>query len=147
MSKIFSAQYQRLNMAVPKTTNLSDKAQLIFVASCAKLGVDPNDLPDVSRLRDKYKPCTVAEYKLCIIRDAITDEREANWDDRGENKYGGWFWLNKPGFRFYDVTYVITFSDSYGGPRLCTFDENDQEFFMKECIALWADLMGGKLPE
>lgn len=142
----FIDQYKRLGMTIPAITNPAIKAQAIFVASCEKLGIDPADQPDVSRLREKYRPCTIAEYKLCVIRDAITDEKEADWNNRKEYKYGGWFWLNDPGFRLSSVRYVIDGSLTVGGPRLCTFSEGDQEFFMEECIALWADLTGGKLP-
>lgn len=134
-------------MSVPETTNAVEKADLIYIASCKKLGIDPQALPDVTLIRDKYRPRQTADYKLMIIRDALTDEREADWNDRNEYKYDGWFYLNKPGFRFDGSHCDITYSNSTGGSRLCTFSEEDQEFFMKEPIALWADSMGGKLPE
>lgn len=141
----FKEQYARLGMKVPKTKNLVEKAELIYVASCAKLGVDPLALPDVSRIREKYQAKTIADYKLMIVRDAITDEREADWNS-SEYKYGGWFWMNKPGFRFCVSYCDVTYAGTTGGSRLCTFSEDDQEFFMQECVALWADSMGGKLP-
>lgn len=145
MSK-FAAQYKRLGMEVPETTNPTEKAEAIYITSCAKLGVDPADLPDVSRIREKYRLRTIADYKLCIVRDAITDSQEADWEDGDEDKYGGWFWMDSPGFRLGAVYCDGTFACTGLGSRLCTFSRPDQEFFMQECIALWADQMGGKLP-
>lgn len=142
----FKEQYARLGMKIPKTKSPVEKAALIYVASCAKLEIDPLALPDVSRIREKYHAKTVADYKLMIVRDALTEEREANWDDDDEYKYGGWFWMDAPGFRFIDSFFDLSHSYTSGGSRLCTFSEEDQDFFMKECIALWADSMGGKLP-
>lgn len=143
----FKAQYARLGMKVPKTTNAVEKAELIFVACCKKIGVDPLALPDVSLIREKYRPRQIGDYKLMIIRDALTEEKEANWNDRNEYKYDGWFYLNAPGFRFFVTFYSRAAALTGSGSRLCTFSEEDQEFFMKEPIALWADSLGGKLPE
>jgi hypothetical protein len=142
----FKEQYARLGMKVPKTKNLIEKAEMIFVASCSKLGVDPLALPDVSRIREKYHAKTVADYKLMIVRDALTEQREADWDS-DERKYGGWFWMDKPGFRFLASCCGYSGTCATGGSRLCTFSDDDQQFFMKECVALWADSLGGKLPE
>lgn len=142
----FKEQYARLGMKIPKTKNLIEKAELIYVASCVKLGIDPLALPDVSRTREKYQAKTISDYKLMIIRDAITEDREADWNDEDERKYGGWFWMDKPGFRF-GVSYCdVTYSRTTCGSRLCTFSDDDQEFFMMECIAFWADSLGSKLP-
>lgn len=132
-------------MPVPETTDLTIKAQAIYVAACTKLGLDPTDLPDISKVREKYRASQVALHKLQVVRDAITDDREANWDNR-EYKYGSWFYMNKPGFLFLGVDYDFSGTGVSGGSRLCTFSEDDQEFFSEECIALWADFMGGKLP-
>lgn len=146
MQNQFAEQYQRLRMIVPDTTNPGIKAQAIYIAACVMLGIDPSDQPDNSKIREKYRASNTAHYKLCIIRDAITGEKEANWDDEDEDKFGGWFWMDSPGFRFCVTLCDFAYSYSAGGSRLCTFSDEDQEFFMKECVALWADFMGGKLP-
>lgn len=143
----FKEQYARLGMDVPETTDLVEKAEMIYKASCAKLGIDPMMQPIVSGIRAKYQARQIADYKLMIIRDAITDEREADWDDRSEKKYEGWFYLNKPGFRFGGTYCDSSLTCTASGSRLCAFSDNDQQFFMKEAIALWADQMGAKLPE
>lgn len=141
----FTEQYQRLGMSIPETTDPIAKAEAIYVAACAKLRLDPNDLPDLSRVRAKYVAHQIADYKLMVIRDAVTQEREANWNGN-EYKYGSWFLMNNPGFRFGGVGCDFAYTTVSGRSRLCTFDEDDQEFFSKECIALWADFYGSKLP-
>lgn len=145
MSEKFEKQYDALGLKAPEgTMDARNKAEVIFHAACKKLGIDPSLAPPVFELLDKYQAPIASLYRLMIIRDAITDNREANWDDRSEYKYEGWFLLNAPGFRF-RVAYYL-YSSSGVGSRLCTFSEADAEFFMTECIAFWADFLGGKLP-
>lgn len=147
MSNRFEKQYDALGLKASKGSMTPlDKAEVIFHAACKKLGIDPALLPAVFELLDKYQGPLSGLYKLMVIRDAITDKREADWNDRSEYKYGGWFLLNDPGFRFYDTYCDFTYAFSFGGPRLCTFSDDDQEFFMVECIAIWADFYGSKLP-
>lgn len=142
----FEEQYKRLGIAVPNTTDPVEKAQIIYVASCIKLGLDPNNLPDVSKVREKHQAKLIADAKLMVIRDAIVDDREADWNDEDEYKYGPWFWMDSPGFRLNDVVFGIAGTCTPGGSRLCTFNRPDGNFFVTECIALWADSFGGKLP-
>jgi hypothetical protein len=144
MSK-FADQYKRLGIDIPETMDPIAKADAIYLASCIKLGIDPADQPDISRIREKYRPRAIADYKLCIVRDAITDQQEADWDDEEEGKYGGWFWMDSSGFRLFVVRYAYPVTLAGLGSRLCTFSRQDQEFFMQECVALWAAQMGGKL--
>lgn len=146
MPKEFEEQYKRLGMAVPETGD-REKAELIYNASCAKLGLDPNNLPEVSKVREKYQASQLAFHKLSAIRDAIVEDKEAEWNDEDEYKYGAWFWMDKPGFRLGGIGYRWAASSTGAGSRLCTFTEEDGEFFAKECIAFWADFMGGKLPK
>lgn len=148
MSKNFDKQYNTLGMkAPPDDMDPREKGELILRASCLKLGIDPALRPQVHELMDKYHAPIIGLYSLMIIRDAMTDDREANWNSRREDKWGGYFLMNDPGFRFDVTLYDYTHSRTSGGSRLCTFSEEDQEFFMKECIAFWADFMGGQLPQ
>ena len=143
----FKAQYANLGINDALPTDPVQKFEVIYRAACTKLGLHPQDMPDVSRVREKYRASQLAFHKLEVVRDAIVSDREANYDDRNEEKWGGWFYMNKPGFRFYASRYTYSRARSTGGSRLCTFSDDDQEFFMKECIAGWADFLGGVLPE
>lgn len=148
MAQQFEAQYARLGISlseIPVDPVL--KGELIYRAACTKLDITPDDAPEVYRVRQKYRNSILAYNKLMVIRDGITGDREADYDNYDEEKWGGWFWMNKPGFRFGDSGYSDSGSRAGGGSRLCTFSRQDEEFFMKECIAIWADFMGGTLPE
>lgn len=146
MTTQFKDEYAKLGIEAPKTTDLVEKAGIIYDAACKKLGLDPVDLPDVSRVREKYRASQLAFHKLEVVRDAIAEDREADWNNSDEYKYFAWWRMNKPGFRLFDFDFGWAVSNSCAGSRLCTFSEEGQEFFAKECIALWADFMGAKLP-
>ena len=147
MKKKFDRQYSALGLQAPANEmDPREKAEIIFYAACKKKGIDPALRPAVHELEGKYQAPLTGLYELMVIRDAITENREADWNDAGEEKWGGWFLMNKPGFRFGVSLCVIVYSFTAGGSRLCTFDEEDQEFFMNECVAFWADFYGGKLP-
>jgi hypothetical protein len=144
MENNFKAQYANLGITAPKTKDLVKKAQIIYEAACKKLELDPNGQPDLSEVRTKYHASQRALHKLQVIRDAITGDREADWNNSNEQKWFGWYWLNAPGFRFYGAYYHCT--TSCVGSRLCTFCEEDQKFFSTQCIALWSDYYGVALP-
>jgi hypothetical protein len=147
MSKKFAKQYQRLGLPESTAELLpQQKAEMIYGAACLVLKIEPNHMPDVSMVREKYRPSQLALHKLQVVRDAITGDQEADWNDMDEYKYGGWFWMDDPCFRFCAVNCTRTDARAGLGSRLCTFSDSDQEFFMKECVALWADFHGGKLP-
>ncbi|HLZ88991.1 MAG TPA: hypothetical protein VKQ52_17170 [Puia sp.] len=147
MAQQFKDQYARLGINDEVPTDPIQKAEVIYQAACRKLSLNPEDMPDVSRVRGKYRASQLSFHKLEIIRDAIVGDREAKWNDYAEYKWGSWFYLNSPGFRFVDSYYSCTNAVSGAGSRLCTFSKNDQDFFAIECIALWAEFHGGVLPE
>lgn len=121
-----------------------EKSDIIFHAACLKIGADPAALPLVDHLLEALRLFPVASYKLQIIREALTNQKKADWNGR-ERKWGSWFWMDKPGFRFNGAYCDIALTAATGGPRLCTFTYEDQNFFSTECIALWADFCGGEL--
>lgn len=147
MSKKYEQQYDTLGLEAPENEiDPREKAEVIFYAACKKLSLDPTALPQVQHLGEDFRPSLIASYKLQVIRKALTDDRKPNYDDYSEEKWGAYYLMNKPGFRLDAVFYGISTSLTHGGPRLCTFSEEDQEFFSTECVALWADLSGGQLP-
>lgn len=112
----FKVQYANLGINDAPPTDPVQKFEGIYRASCTKLGLNPEDMPDVSKVREKYRASQLAFHKLEVVRDAIVSDREANYDDRNEEKWGGWFWLNKPGFRFADAGCAFARTGSGGGP-------------------------------
>lgn len=143
----FTQQYNILGLKPPsKKMDAREKAEVIFHAACKIHGLDPAALPLVDHLEEEFRPSLVSSYKLQVVRKAITAGRKGNWNDTSERKWGSWFWMNKPGFRFYASHSSLTRTYAAGGSRLCTFSEEDQDFFAQECIAFWADFHGEELP-
>lgn len=143
MEQQFSQQYAQLGIKGKVPADLTKKAEKIYQAACKKLGINPENLPGLSKVRGKYKATLLATHKLMIIRDALTEGKEADWDN-DEEKWEPWFWFNAPGFRFDYADCGYTYSSV--GSRLCFFSQEDAQFSGQECIALWADLYGDKLP-
>lgn len=131
-----------LKMKEPKKISPEEKADIIFRASCSILGFDPLNLPIMDRVDISFQKSPIALYKLGVIRKAVVGDWEANWDDDNEYKYYPWFWMDKPGFRLAAVFYVIGYSHSDGGPRLCLQTRVQGKFMGEECIWLYKELMG-----
>lgn len=148
MANKFAAQYKILGIPTPESTATPmEKADAIFQAACNKQGIDPALLPELSMLPEQFRAFPLSAYKLEVIRTALVEGKKANWNDTRERKWGSWWWMNDPGFRFFVSDYSITITYSACGSRLCTFSEEDEEFFALECIAIWADFAGAKLLE
>lgn len=89
--------------------------------ACAKLGLNPNNLPDVSNLSKKHRNSVIAYHALVIIAEALNDGWEPNWDNHNEYKYFPWFRV-KPrasGVGFSATDYVYWTTDTDVGSRLC----------------------------
>lgn len=122
-----------------------------FEAACEVAKVDPNHLPVVSMLPEKYQAWLIANYKLAIITQAInTDENgkvwEPNYNDTDQWKYFPYFWVKaseeKPaGFAFSDSGYVNAYTYADLGSRLC-FDTSEKvQHVQKHFEELYLDLL------
>lgn len=95
----------------------------------------------VSKMPRHLQSHTIARAKLEIIAEASRDGVELDYDDTNQRKWYGWFWLNKPGFRFSDAYYVISNSLSTGSPRLCYLSEEDTIYHCKKHVGLYKAAM------
>jgi hypothetical protein len=62
-----------------------------FEDACKKLGIDANNLPDVSMLPAEHQQAIIAHYKLVIIAQTLNDGWKPNWNNSSEYKYYPWF--------------------------------------------------------
>jgi hypothetical protein len=109
-----------------------------FTFACKKLGYDPTkSLPDVSKMPKHMQASTVAKAKLDIIYEAARDGVELDYDDINQDKWGIWWWLNKPGFRFYVAFIDYSLATTTGGPRLCVLSREDAIYHANKHKALW----------
>lgn len=108
-----------------------------FLQACKLLKYNPKTcLPNVSKMPMHLRAHHIARAKLEIIAEASRGGVELDYDS-DQRKWGGWFWLNKRGFRFSDAYFVITLTFSDGGPRLCYLSEEDTIYHCKKHIALY----------
>ena len=118
-----------------------------FEDACKKEELNPEDLPEVSKIPATFQKAIINAYKLFIIFKAINDGWTANWYDTNQWKYFPWLRVKASkelysGFGFSLSTYIYGGTDASVGSRLCTdtsekaiyigetFQEEYKEFFL-----------------
>jgi hypothetical protein len=109
-----------------------------FAQACKLLKYNPKTvLPNVSKMPMHLRAHTVAKAKLEIIAEASRGSVELDYDNTDQRKWGGWFRLDKPGFRFGGAGCGLSGTYSGGGPRLCYLSEEDTVYHCQKHIALY----------
>lgn len=109
-----------------------------FLQACKLLKYNPKTvLPNVSKMPFHLRAHHIARAKLEVIAEAGREGVELDYDNTDQRKWYGWFWLNKPGFRFGDAYFDIASTDTACGPRLCYLSEDDCIYHCKKHIALY----------
>lgn len=86
---------------------------------------DVFDIMGVDRRRfynDSDTPDERAYKEIKLVTKCLNEGWVPNWDNGSELKWLLWFWMDKPGFRLYDVYYSGT--RSHVGSRLVFKSEN-----------------------
>jgi hypothetical protein len=103
-----------------------------FEDACEVLGID---VPRCLGTSDE-----IAYSKLKIIVKALNEGWEPDWNNYDEYKWRPWFYLDAPGFRFYDSLFDFSVSDSAGGSRLCFKSEELCKYAATQFIHLYRQL-------
>ena len=95
-----------------------------FEEACAKLGLDPANLPDFSMMPEKHRAALTAHSKLIIIAEALNDGWQPDWSNDDEYKYWPYFEItadkDQPsGFGFSLTGFVRWYTYASVGSRLC----------------------------
>lgn len=113
-----------------------------FLEACKKLKVDPKKVvPSLTGVPKKNQTAMIAYAKLLVIAEALNDGWIPDWDNSSEYKYWPWFWMDKPGFRFFASYYSRAASHSTGGSRLCFRTRELSDYAGKKFLSLWKDMM------
>jgi hypothetical protein len=72
-----------------------------FEDACRELGEDPANF-------NVGMPDEIAYKKLKVITRALNEGWEPNWNNDNQYKWYPWFYMDSPGFRFYDSDYTYT---------------------------------------
>lgn len=125
-----------------KVEKFDYKSIKTFEDACKKLGINPDQLPDVALI--EFRKPIIAAYKLMIIYKAINDGWVPDWSNDDEYKYYPWFGILSSGFGFSGTYYDCGNSFSNVGSRLCTdtrekalyiaaqFEQEYKDYFLYE---------------
>ncbi len=111
-----------------------------YKEACEKLGLNPNNLPDVSTLPEEHQEAIIAHYALIIIAEALNEGWKPNWGDSNEYKYYPYFDMRSGG-SFDDADCDCWDSDSYVGSRLCFKSQELAEYAGKQFEFIYKKLM------
>lgn len=113
-----------------------------FAEACKKLKLSPiKVLPKLLGTPKKHHKAMIAYAKLLVITEALNEGWEPNWDDTNEWKYWPWFYMNKPGFRFFASFCSYAFTFTSGGSRLCFRTRDLSDYAAKQFLSLWKDMI------
>ena len=110
-----------------------------------RLGMDPTEVPDLSKIPERFREPLMGAYNLMVGFDAVNDGWRADYSKRDQKKWYAWPWVNSAGSGF-DFSYSVCDCDYAGthvGSRLCTksrehivhmfekFNEEYKKFMLK----------------
>lgn len=101
-----------------KAEDFDYKSIKTFDDACKKLGINPDQLPDVALV--EFRKPIIAAYKLMVIYKAINNGWVPDWNNYDQHKHYPWFEILSSGFGFSRAGYYFDFSYSTVGSRLCT---------------------------
>jgi hypothetical protein len=108
-----------------------------FEDACETEGIDPTD-----RKFTQGDPDDIAYQKLKVIKRAINPKGwTADWNNSNQRKWSPWFYMDKPGFRFYVAYYDITFTITSCGSRLCFSSEELATYAANQFLDIYKDLL------
>lgn len=122
-----------------------------FENAAKLLGLDPNNLPDVSMLPEEHQKAVIAYYKLTVISRASwkQENKEIDWYDWNQYKYYPWFdmspekeegsWGSSSGFSYYVYDFGRTVSAV--GSRLVYPTRQIAEYVGQTHLELYRDHM------
>ena len=110
-----------------------------------RLGMDPTEVPDLSKIPERFREPLMGAYNLMVGFDAVNDGWRADYSKRDQKKWYAWPWVNSAGsgFVFSDSNYYYDHTGAHVGSRLCTksrehivhmfekFNEEYKKFMLK----------------
>lgn len=123
-----------------KSTSIFDyKTIKSFEDACAKLELDPAQLPEIP-LVELSKPL-IAAFKLMIIFMAINNGWKPDWSNSYQWKYYAWFSVLPSGLGFSYSTYGCTRTAMSVGSRLCTDTSEKAQYIADQFKEIYKDYL------
>jgi len=131
-------------MATKKTENKTAfdfKSITGFEEACAKENIDPEKLPEVSMIPEKYRTPLLAAYKLMVGFDAVNDVDVPDYSDLSTLKYEPRFWVLSSGAGF-DTSLCTNSSTNAGlGSRFATLKREKLSHMQEQFEQEFKDLI------
>lgn len=115
-----------------------------FEDACVALNLNPNHLPDVSAIPERMRKRTIADYKLCVIAEALNEGWQPDWSNYSEYKYFPYFDVEASketpsgsGLSFHGCDY--SGSRTVVGSRLCFRTRELAVYAGKQFIEIYTD--------
>jgi hypothetical protein len=126
-----------LEQALPDffSSKVTDRIKT-FEDACRELSIDPTAAEFSTGPADE-----IALRKVKVIVRALNEGWTPDWNNGRERKWTPWFYLDTPGFRFYDSFYGIAFSISTGGSRLCFKSEELASYAGRQFLDLYREFI------
>lgn len=101
---------------------------------CNALNVDRSAQGDLAPVPGALQPFVLASARLAMIVQAINGDWKPDWNNSNQRKWWGWFWMDSPGFRFFDSSYTCSYTRTTGGSRLCFETEEQLQHAVKHFL-------------
>lgn len=107
-----------------------------FKDACDVLGFEHDE-----EAYDVGGPDVTAYMKLRVIIKALNEGWTPDWNNSNQYKWTPWFYMNKPGFRFFGAHYDDSVTRATGGSRLCLKSRELAEYAGNQFLDLYKDLL------
>jgi hypothetical protein len=111
----------------------------VFEDACKRTNLNPEDLPDVSRIPERFKKRVIGNYKAAVINEAIVDGWIADFTNWNQKKWTPFVNLSS-GCVFSDSSSYYTATYTVAGSRLWFETEAQSDFFAKQFPELLKDI-------
>jgi len=126
-----------------KTELFDPKTMELMKEVFQKLGMKPDEIPDVSKVPERHKSALMAVYYLFLAIEAENDGWEADPSNHTQTKYWPWPWVNSAGsgFDFSRSGYGYDRSYSTVGARLSMKDSKTTMMVFEKYNELYRKFM------
>ncbi len=107
---------------VEESTDICDKVKT-YADACGVLGIQP--MNEDAMKAAGFREDEIARRKLETIVEVLNEGWKPNWNNKEQDKYGVWFWLNPKlngagaGLAYAFTHYAPSSTNTYIGSRLC----------------------------
>ena len=107
-----------------------------FADACEAVREDPNQSKFNTGSADD-----IAYQRLKVVVRALNEGWTPDWNNSNQYKWYPWFYLDKPGFRFYGAGYAYAYSHATCGSRLCFSSEELAKYAANQFLDLYKDFL------